>query len=193
MKLLSVFCLLFLALATPALADSITLKFTSLSITNPGGQTTTGAVMGSDLVASSGPLMIKTPTSSITVSLGQSPFDTVWVFVAPATPPASLNGYQVSFGTEVNGNFVGTVTASFSVRPDGVVVATILNPNLVFPALGKDLQLSFFISPNPIGIGPGNYDIQATLSEVPEPQTLVLLGFGLLSGVGLLRKRGQKD
>ncbi|MBS1811561.1 MAG: PEP-CTERM sorting domain-containing protein [Acidobacteria bacterium] len=189
MKLLSVFCLLFLALATPALADSITLKFTGLSITNPGGQTTAAGVMGTDLVASSGPLMVKTPTSSITVTVGQNPFDTVWLFVAPNTPLASLDGYKISFNTEANGVAAGTVTAALSVRPDGVVVATILNPNLVFGALGRYFQLSFFITPNPVGVGPGNYDIQASLSEVPEPQTVVLLGLGLLVGAYFLRNR----
>lgn len=191
MKLLSICCLLFIALATPALADSITLKFTGVAITNPGGQTTTGAVMGTDLVASSGPLMVKTSTSTISVSLGQSPFDTVWFFVAPNTPLASLNGYKISFGAEVDGKLVGTVNASLSVRSDGVVVATVLNPNLIFAGLGRTLQLSFFITPNPVGVGPGNYDVQAVLSEVPEPQTVVLLGFGLLLGALYLRHRNQ--
>ena len=191
MKPLSVLCLLFLALATPALADSITLKFTSLTITNPSGQTTTGSVMGTDMVASSGPLMLKAPTSSLTVSLGQNPFDAVWFFIAPNTPLASLDGYKFSFGAEVDGKLVGTVNATLSVRSDGVAIATILNPNLIFGGLGRFLQLSFFISPNPLGIGPGNYDVQARLAEVPEPQTLGLLGFGLLSGVSYLRRRRQ--
>ncbi|MBL8205736.1 MAG: PEP-CTERM sorting domain-containing protein [Blastocatellia bacterium] len=191
MKRLSVLCLLLFTLAIPALADSITLKFTGLSITNPGGQTTTGSVMGTDLVASSGPLMLKTPTSSLTVSLGQNPFDTVWLFIAPNTPIASLNGYQLSFGTEVNGKLVGTVTATLSVRSDGIAVATILNPALVFQGLDRYLQLSFFITPNPLGIGPGNYDVQARLSEVPEPQTLGLLSLGLLTGASYLRRRRQ--
>lgn len=191
MKLLSVFCFLLLALATPALADSITLKFTGLTITNPGGQAATGVVMGTDIVASSGPLMVKTPTSTITVSLGQNPFDTVWMFVAPSTNLASLNGYQISFGAEANGKAVGTVTATLSLRSDGVVVATILNPNLIFAGLDRFLQLSFFITPNPTGIGAGNYDFQARLSEVPEPQTLVLLGLGLLMGAFFLRHRNQ--
>ena len=191
MKLLSVFCLLLFALATPALADSITLKFTSLTITNPSGNTINGSVMGIDLVASSGPLMLKTPTSSITASIGQNPFDTVWFLIAPNTPLASLNGYQFSFGTEVNGKLVGTVTATLSVRSDGVAVATILNPALVFQGLDRYLQLSFTISPNPLGIGPGNYDIQARLAEVPEPQTLGLLSLGLLTGASYLRRRRQ--
>jgi len=191
MKRLSVLCLLLFTLAIPALADSITLKFTGLSITNPSGQTTTGSVMGTDLVASSGPLMLKTPTSSLTVSLGQNPFDTVWLFIAPNTPIASLNGYQLSFGTEVNGKLVGTVTATLSVRSDGIAVATILNPALVFQGLDRYLQLSFFITPNPLGIGPGNYDVQARLSEVPEPQTLGLLSLGLLTGASYLRRRRQ--
>lgn len=189
MKQLSILILLCLALASPTLADSISLKFTSLTLTNPGGQTTTGSVMGTDLVASSGPLMLKTPTSSITASLGQNPFDAVWLFIAPNTPIASLNGYQFSFGTEVNGASVGTVTASLSVRSDGVAVITILNPSLVFQGLNRDLQLSFTISPNPLGVGPGNYDVQAQLSEVPEPQTLGLLGVGLLTGASYLRRR----
>ncbi len=191
LKLLHIICFLLLALATPALADSITLKFTGLAITNPGGQTATGSVMGGDLVASSGPLMLKTPTSAITVSLGQNPFDTVWLLIAPNTPLASLNGYQISFGVEVNGTAAGTVNATLSVRPDGIAVATILNPALVFQGLNRFLQLSFFISPNPLGIGPGNYDVQATLSEVPEPETVVLLGLGLLTGAFYLRRRNQ--
>ncbi len=191
MKLLSVFCLLLVALATPALADSITLKFTGLTITNPSGNAATGSVMGTDLVASSGPIMLKTPTSSLTVSLGQNPFDTVWLFIAPNTPLASLDGYKLSFGAEVNGKLVGTVQATLSVRADGVAVATILNPALVFQGLDRYLQLSFFITPNPLGIGPGNYDVQARLAEVPEPQTLGLLGFGLLSGASYLRRRRQ--
>lgn len=147
--------------------------------------------MGTDLVASSGPIMLKTPTSSLTVSLGQNPFDTVWLFIAPNTPIASLNGYQLSFGTEVNGSLVGTVTATLSVRSDGIAVATILNPALVFQGLDRYLQLSFFITPNPLGIGPGNYDVQARLSEVPEPQTLGLLSLGLLTGASYLRRRRQ--
>lgn len=191
MKLLSVFCLLLFALATPALADSITLKFTGLTITNPSGTTVNGSVMGGDLVASSGPLMLKTPTSSITVSIGQNPFDTVWFLIAPNTPLASLDGYKFSFGAEVNGKLVGTVQGTLSVRADGVAVATILTPTLVFQGLDRFLQLSFFISPNPIGIGPGNYDVQARLAEVPEPQTLGLLSFGLLTGVSYLRRRRQ--
>lgn len=191
MKRLSAICLLFLALAIPALADSITLKFTSLTITNPSGQVSNGSVMGTDLVASSGPLMLKTPTSTLTVSLGQNPFDAVWLFIAPNTPLAALDGYKFSFGTEVNGQLVGTVQATLSVRSDGVAIATILNPNLIFGGLGRFLQLSFFISPNPLGIGPGNYDVQATLSEVPEPQTLGLLSLGLLTGASYLRRRRQ--
>lgn len=191
MKLLTYFFFLFLALATPALADSVTLKFTGLAITNPSGQTANSAVMGTDLVASSGPLMLKTQTSSITVSLGQSPFDSVWLFVAPNTPLASLDGYKVSFNAEVNGSAIGTINTLLTLRSDGVVVATILNPSLVFGALGRTLQLSFFITPNPTGVGVGNYDFQAVLAEVPEPQTFVLLGFGLLSGAWYLRRRSQ--
>ncbi len=191
MKPLTFSCCLFLALATSAFADSITLQFTGLAITNPGGQTATGTVMGTDLVASSGPLMVKTPTSTITVSLGQNPFDTLWLFVAPNTPLASLDGYKLSFGAEANGSAIGTINTVLTLRPDGVVTATILNPSLVFGALGRMLQLSFFITPNPTGIGPGNYDVQAVLAEVPEPQTLVLLGCGLLSGAWFLRKRTQ--
>ncbi len=189
MKRLSFICLFFMALAVPALADSITLKFTSLTITNANGQTVSGSVMGGDLVASSGPLMLKTPTSTITASIGQNPFDTVWFIIAPNTPLASLNGYQFSFGTEVNGKLVGTVTATLSVRADGVAVATILNPSLVFQGLDRYLQLSLSISPNPLGVGPGNYDIQARLAEVPEPGTLGLLSLGLVSGVSYLRRR----
>lgn len=189
LKLLSPFYLLLLALATPAFADSVTLKFTGITITNPSGQTTNGSVMGTDLVASSGPLMLKTSTSAITVSLNQNPFDAVWLFVAPNTPLSSLNNYQISFNVEADGKPIGTLNASFSVRSDGVVVATVLNPNLIFSGLGKSLQLSFFISPNPVGIGVGNYDIQATLSEVPEPQTVVLLAMGLLLGAFYLRRR----
>ena len=191
MKLLLVLCLLFMALATPALADSITIRFTNLTITNPNGQTTNGNVMGTDLVASSGPLMLKTPTSTLTVSLGQNPFDTVWLLIAPNTPLATLDGYKLSFGAEVNGKLVGTLQATLSVRPDGVAVATILNPALVFQGLDRFLQLSFFISPNPLGIGPGNYDVQAQLSEVPEPETVVLLGLGLLMGAFYMHRRNQ--
>ncbi|HEX4945659.1 MAG TPA: PEP-CTERM sorting domain-containing protein [Blastocatellia bacterium] len=193
MKLLSALCLLICALASPAFADSITLKFTGLTITNASGQTATGSVMGGDLVASSGPLMIKTPTAATVATIGSNPFDTVWFIIAPNTPLASLNGYQFSFNTEVNGRSVGTVTATLSVRPDGVAVATILTPNLAFQGLDRFLQLSFSISPNPIGIGPGNYDIQATLSEVPEPGTLGLLSLGLLSGVSYVRRRRQRQ
>ena len=191
MKLRSVFCLLFLALATPALADSITLKFTDLTITNPTGQVAKGSVMGTDLVASSGPLMLKTQTSSLTVSLGQNPFGTVWLFIAPNTPLASLDGYKFSFGTEVDGKLVGTVNATLSVRADGIAVIAILNPALVFQGLNQSLQLSFLISPNPVGAGPGNYDVQASLAAVPEPQTFVLLGMGLLMGTFYLRRRDQ--
>lgn len=191
MKQLTLLCFLLLALAFPAVADSITLKFTGVAITNPGGQTTTGSVMGTDLVASSGPLMMKTTTSTISVAIGQNPFDAAWLFIAPNTPPASLNGYQVSFGVEVEGTAVGTINTTLSLRPDGVVVATILNPNLVFSALARTLQLTFFITPNPTGVGPGNYDFQASLSEVPEPQTVLLLGTGLLMGLYFLRSRKQ--
>lgn len=189
MKPLLVLCLLLFALATPALADSISLKFTGLTITNASGQTTSGSVMGGDLVASSGPLMLKTPTSSTVATIGQTPFDTVWFFIAPNTPLASLNGYQFSFGTEVNGKLVGTVTATLSLRSDGVAVATLLTPSLVFQGLDRFLQLSFSISPNPIGIGPGNYDIQARLAEIPEPGTIGLLSLGLATGASYLRRR----
>lgn len=192
MKPLLVLSLLLFALATPSLADSISLKFTGLTITNANGQTTNGSVMGGDLVASSGPLMLKTSTTSITATIGQTPFDTVWFFIAPNTSLASLNGYQISFGTEVNGKLVGTVTATLSVRADGLAVATLLTPSLVFQGLDRFLQLSFSISPNPIGIGPGNYDIQARLSEVPEPATLGLLSLGLATGVSYLRRRRRQ-
>ncbi|MFN7931169.1 MAG: PEP-CTERM sorting domain-containing protein [Blastocatellia bacterium] len=191
MKQLTLLFFLLLALALPALADSITLKFTGVSITNPSGQTATGGVMGADLVASSGPLMMKTTTSAITVNIGQNPFDAAWMFIAPNTPLASLDGYKVGFDVEVNGSAVGTVNTSLSVRPDGVVVATVLNPNLVFSALGKTLQLTFFITPNPTGVGPGNYDFQASLAEVPEPQTVLLLASGLVAGLFFLRSRKQ--
>jgi PEP-CTERM motif len=191
MKLRLVFCLLLLALATPALADSISLKITSLAITNPSGQIATGSVMAGDIVVNSGPLMLKAPNSAIVASLGANPFDTVWLFIAPNTPLASLNGYQVSFGVDAAGKAIGTINATLSVRSDGVAVATILNPALIFQGLDRFLQLSFTITPNPVGIGPGNYDIQAQLSEVPEPQSLVLLGFGLLLGAYYLRQRRQ--
>lgn len=190
MKLRVVFCLLLLALATPALAESITLKFTNLTITNPNGQSATGSVMAGDLVANSGPLMLKTPNSALVAKLGQNPFDTVWMFVAPNTNLASLHGYQVSFGAEANGKAIGTINATISVS-GGIATATILNPNLIFQGLDRFLQLSFFITPNPVGLGTGNYDFQARLSEVPEPQSLVLLGFGLLLGAYFLRQRRQ--
>lgn len=192
MKLLTLLCFLLLVLATPTMADSVTLKFTGVAITTPGGQTATGSVMGADLVAASGPLMLKTPTSTINVAIGQNPFDAAWLLIAPNTPLASLDGYKLSFGVEVNGTAVGTINTTLAIRPDGVVVATILNPNLVFSALARTLQLTFFITPNPTGVGPGNYDFQASLSEVPEPQTVFLLGSGLLTGLFFLRSRKQQ-
>lgn len=189
MKQPFVFCWLLFICAIPALADSITLNFTRLTITDANNQSVNSNIMGGDLVASSGPLMFKTPNASLPASLGQDPFNVAWLIIAPNTPLASLNNCQFSFNTEVNGKLVGTVTATLSVRSDGVAVATILTPTLVFPGLDRLLQLSFSISPNPIGIGPGNYDFQARLAEVPEPGTLTLLGLGLLSGASYLRRR----
>ena len=191
MRLRLLFCLVLIALASPVLADSIPLKITNLTITSPGGQTATGGVMAGDQVANSGPLMLKAPNSALVAELGGSAFDTTWMFIAPNTSLASLNGYQVSFGVESAGKVLGTITATLSVRSDGVAVATILNPNLVFQGLDQFLQLSFSIAPNPVGLGTGNYDFQARLSAVPEPQSLVLLGFGLLFGAYYLRQRRQ--
>lgn len=190
MRLRLVFCLVLLALAPSAFAESISLKFTNLSITNTSGQTATGSVMAGDLVVNSGPLMLKAPNSAIVATLGSNPFDAVWMFVASGTNISSLNGYQISFGVEANGKAVGTVNASISVN-NGIATATILNPNVVFQGLDRFLQLSFTISPNPVGLGVGNYDFQARLSEVPEPQTLLLLGTGLLLGAQRLRRRRQ--
>lgn len=184
-------CLILLVLATPALADTITLKFTNLTITNAGGQSATGSVMGGDLVANNGPLMLKTPNSAVTAQLGAAPFDTVWAFIAQGTNISSLNGYQISFGVESNGKFVGTLNASIAVS-NGIATATILNPNLVFQGLDRFLQLSFSISPNPVGLGDGVYDFKAALAEVPEPGSFVLLGLGLSMSATYLRARRKR-
>ena len=185
-------CLFLLALAAPALADSVTLKFTNLNITNPGGQSASGSVMAGDLVATSGPLMLKTPNSALPAQIGSGPFDAVWAFIAQGTNISSLNGYQVSFGVEANGKFVGTVNASISVA-NGIATATILNPSLVFQGADRFLQLSFLISPNPVGLGDGVYDFKAALAEVPEPQSFALLGLGLSMGATYLRARRKRS
>ena len=180
--------LFLLVLAIPAWADSITLKFTDLAITNPSGQTATGSVMAGNLVATNGPLMLKTSNSAINVEIGTSPFDIAWTFIASGTNIASLNGYQLSFGVEANGKFVGTINTSIAVS-NGIATATILNPSLVFHALDRTLQLTLFISPNPVGLGDGVYDFKGGLAEVPEPQTLGLVGLGLSAGAAYLRRR----
>jgi hypothetical protein len=166
------------------------------TITSSGG----GGLSAIGFISNTG--TSNTPQFTVALDLGQSATVTLGTFTAASSVPlgtgpsftGSTFALNVSFtapaGTTPNpGVFTATLTGQLTQTSSGVVLQ-FSNAPLTFTQGGQIFTL--VLQPNSVVIGTqSNVPLTATLTAIPEPATLLLLGGGL-AAIGSVLKRRRK-